>query len=221
MLEYNKENKYMKRVRAHLELVKKEDHSVLVASSDWYGGTYPYIEFPVPHNFSFWFEYTNIDYETGNISLSGVSDRTLKSGIRYILKDYHYRYDGYIDYEMYDDGLPCNEETLEILVNERDYDFTPESKGGKGSKQYTLPYRVGAHLKSDIIGYEIEIAALHNEEIEVIVNGKRSTVKMEMNSNFGEKHAVCLGNTEDQVYTFGKDFVVRLVAKESSTKANK
>ena len=204
----------MKRLKAHLELAEKTNPDVFVVSSDWYGGTYPYIEFKVPHSFSFWFEYHEINYQTGDITLSGVSNRTLKSGVRYFLEDYNYRYNGYIDYEMYDDGLPYNEDTLEILIYERDYDFTPDSKGGKGSKDYKLPYRVGAYLKSDIIGYEIKVTALRNEEIDVLINDKPHTIKMEINGRFGEKHAVCLGNTEDQVYPFGTDFVVRLVAKK-------
>lgn len=202
----------MKKVRAHLELVDKNDPSKTV-SSDWYGGTYPYLEFPVPKSFSFFFEYHDINYETGDIELSGVSERTLKSGIRYFLNDYNYRYNGFIDYEMYDDGLPYNEDTLEILVYERDYDFTPKSTGGKGSKEYKLPYKVGAYLKSEIINYELKVVALRNEEIDVLINDKPRTIKMEINGRFGESHAVCLGNTADQVYEFGTDFVVRLVAK--------
>ena len=47
-----------------------------------------------------------------------------------------------------------------------------------------------------------------------MINDKPHTIKMEIDGKFGEKHAVCLGNTEDQVYPFGTDFVVRLVAKK-------
>lgn len=209
----------MKRLRAHLVLWEKNDPEMkVIASRDWNGGTYPYIEFRAPRDFPYWFEYTNIDYKTGDISLTGVSNRTLRSGQRYVLSDYQYRYNGYIDYEMYDDGKPYNEDTLEILISERHYDFTPNSKGSKGSKQYVLPYRQGVKLKSDVLGYEFEVLALRNEEIDIRLNGKEHVVKMEINGVFGEKHAVCLGNTEDQVYEFGEDFVIRIVPKDQEVK---
>lgn len=41
-----------------------------------------------------------------------------------------------------------------------------------------------------------------------------------MDGNFGCSHAVCLGNTEDQVYKFGEDFIVCIVAKNREIKAN-
>ena len=209
----------MKRLRAHLELWEKDDpDKKVVVSSDWNGGTYPYLSFPIPRSFSYWFEYTNINYETGDITLSGVSNRILKSGIRYILTNYNYRYNGFIDYEMYDDGQPYNEDTLEILISERHYDYTPNSKGSKGSKKYVLPYRKGVKLKSDVLGYEFELLAVRNEEIDIRINNKEHVVKMEMDGNFGCSHAVCLGNTEDQVYKFGEDFIVCLVAKDREIK---
>ena len=209
----------MKRLRAHLELWEKNDPSkTVVDSSDWTGGTYPYVEFPIPKSFSHWFQYTNIDYQTGDITLTGVSNRTLKSGERYVLTDYKYRYNGFIDYEMYDDGKPYNEDTLEILISERHYDFTPNSKGSRGSKEYVLPYRKGIKLKSDILGYEFEVLELRNEEIDIRVNDKEHTVKMEINGTFGWERAVCLGNTSDQVYEYGESFVVRLLPKDRKEK---
>ena len=209
----------MKRVRAHLELWEKDDPTMkVVAASDWEGGTYPYIDFPIPHSFSHWFQYTDINYQTGDISLTGVSNRTLKSKERYILSDYKYRYNGFIDYEMYDDGQPYSEDTLEILINERHYDFTPNSKGSRGSKAYVLPYRKGVKLKSDILGYEFEVLAVRNEEIDIRINDKEHVVKMEISGRFGWEKAVCLGNTEDQVYPFGEDFVVRLLPKDRKIK---
>ena len=204
----------MKRVKAHLDMYESKlgiDSPHII--SDWNGGTPRYIDFKVPGYFSFWFEYNDINYETGDITLSGVKDRTLQSGVRYILENYHYRYDGYIDYEMYDDGIPCNEQTLYLLIEEHDYDYRPQSTGGKGKQKHIVPYKVGAELKAELEDYNLKILRLRNERVDVLVNGKEHTVSLELPLVLGYSHAICLGRTEDQVYEFGYTFKIQLLRK--------
>lgn len=204
----------MKRLRAHLDMYEAKlgiDSPHIV--SDWNGGTPRYIEFKVPNGFPYWFEYTNIDYETGDITLSGVKERTIKSGVRYILKDYNYRYDGYIDYEMYDDGVLCNSDTLYLSIEENDYDWRPGSTGGKGRKKHTLPYQEGVTLKAELQDYTLQIVKLRNEHVDLLVNGKNYTVSLELPLKLGWSHAICLGRTEDQVFEFGYTFAIELLRK--------
>ena len=204
----------MKRVRAHLELLDQNGPSKRI-SSDWRGGTYPYIEFPVPHSFSIWIEYNDINYQTGDISLSGVEDRTMKSGIRYSMDGYRYHYHGYIDYEMYDDGRPYNEDTLEIHIHEEDFDLRPGTPAGKGKKDYVLPYREGAEITTEILSYKIKVIKLRDEEVDISINNEiNKVVKLEIKTKYEHRYAVCLGNTEDQVYEFGDSISFQLVPKQ-------
>ena len=203
----------MKRLRAHLEALDQNGPSKRI-SSDWNGGTYPYIQFPVPHSFSIWIEYLDIDYQTGDIFLTGVKERTMKSGVRYNLDGFRYHYNGYIDYEMYDDVLPYSEDTLEIHIHEDDFDFRPGSNEGKGRKDYVLPYKEGVEITTEILGYDIKVIKLRNEEVDISINNEiNKVIKLETKTKYEHRNAVCLGKTEDQVYEFGDSLVLQLIRK--------
>ena len=202
----------MKRLRAHLEIEDKNNPGVKI-TSDWNGHTYPYIKFPIPGSFPIYIEYSDIDYKTGDIKVWGLKEKVMKSGVRFVLDNYQYRYNGYIDYEMYDDNIPCDENTLQIKVFERVYSEVPSSNRPNQKQTYFMPYKIGAELETKILGYKIRVVGLYNEEIDVLINGFTRTIKIDKEDGVWHREAVCYGNTEDSVYQFGDEVLVSLIIK--------
>lgn len=193
----------MKQIFAHIKTVDEETGKVREAdlSKD-------------TDNLTFWFDRSHeyftirsIDYDTGDLELE-YPRITLKSGQSVHFEHYNYHLDVTIDYRMEDDGVPCNEDTLQIKLEYLNYEPNNSS-----SSEYILPYRLGAETPENF-PYKAVISELKNEEVVLSVKDKLYTVQLHKGNCRNDQYGVATGVPNDPVDYIGPRLFMTLERKE-------
>ena len=152
--------------------------------------------------------YKHIDFQTGDILIDG--DVTLHSGVPHVVDEGFVIHT--ITYVMEDDGVPCNENTLDIYLE------CNNSENGERQSIY-IPYQQGIVVQLTPHPYTITVLELNNEEVTLEVKDDEKTTKhLVQLYNFAsrnDEHYYATGNPNDPVDTIGPILYMHLLRKKT------
>ena len=150
--------------------------------------------------------FKHIDFQTGDIEIE--TGEILHSGEPYI-EDKGFLVTT-LTYFVEDDGVPCNEDTLYVLIE------CSNSETNKKDKEELL-YRKGETITMASHPYQVTILDTNNEEITVEIKDKDKTtthlVQLYNPIERNDEHYYATGNPNDPVDTCGPLIYVRLLRK--------
>lgn len=156
------------------------------------------------------YEISKIDYKEDIIygTTYKKDEIAFVAGKTYDLSDNYYKRS--FSFTMKDDGIPCNEETLELKIYCRDTAKHLE-------QETTLPYRVGASTTLTPHPYQITVLSTNDEEVEIEIKDKDKTTKhlvqLDTRVERNDEYGYATGSPNDPWDTHGPKVYVYLVRK--------
>lgn len=143
----------------------------------------------------------DVNYQTKELKLTWPRI-ILESGKHAFVEKHNYHLNIDIDYEMIDDGIKCNKESLYIELK----------PFGTNEDIYILPYELGAKTPENYF-YQVEVVALNNEEVILKVRGLEYVVKLHKYAMHKDLEYFTTGNPNDPVDTKGTEIMMTLRRK--------